>query len=139
MKEEYTFLFLEGKFTVVGRPFLSDNGIRLENSQDQGENPSYKEADGRRFCIPICSPETKGWHIHPQKEMELCNSTKIEEWKIKHMRNIRRFQELPQENSRRTKTQVPINPNPEIHTKNSKAELTINDLKISTINNLHLT
>ncbi|MBW0464509.1 hypothetical protein O181_004224 [Austropuccinia psidii MF-1] len=46
--------------TVVGRPFLVDNGIRLEHSQDQGEILSYKEPYGRRFCIPICSPETKG-------------------------------------------------------------------------------
>ncbi|MBW0542490.1 hypothetical protein O181_082205 [Austropuccinia psidii MF-1] len=64
--------------TIVGRPFLDDNGIRLGNSQDQGEILSYKEPDGRRFCIPICSPEAKGWHIHPPKGMELCNSTQIE-------------------------------------------------------------
>ncbi|MBW0477088.1 hypothetical protein O181_016803 [Austropuccinia psidii MF-1] len=35
--------------TVVGRPFLADNGIRLDHSQDQGEILSYKEPDGRRF------------------------------------------------------------------------------------------
>ncbi|MBW0560957.1 hypothetical protein O181_100672 [Austropuccinia psidii MF-1] len=48
--------------TVIGRPFLADNGIELENSQDQGEILSYKESDGKRLCIPICSPEAKGWH-----------------------------------------------------------------------------
>ncbi|MBW0506180.1 hypothetical protein O181_045895 [Austropuccinia psidii MF-1] len=116
--------------TVVGRPFLAHNGIRLDHSQDQGEILSYKEPDGRRFCIPICSPETKGWHIHPPKGMELCNSTQIEEWKINHISNIRRFQELPQENPRINKNQVPIKQNPEIPIKHYKAELTSNDLKI---------
>ncbi|MBW0592409.1 hypothetical protein O181_132124, partial [Austropuccinia psidii MF-1] len=31
--------------TVIGRPFLADNGIRLEHSQDQGEILSYRESD----------------------------------------------------------------------------------------------
>ncbi|MBW0500024.1 hypothetical protein O181_039739 [Austropuccinia psidii MF-1] len=124
--------------TIVGRPFLADNGIRLDHSQDQGEILSYKEPDGRRFCIPICSPEAKGWHIHPPKGMELCNSTQIEEWKINHISNIRRFQELPQENSRINNTKVSIKPNPEIPIKNSKAELTSNDLKMSKVNNVNL-
>ncbi|MBW0514342.1 hypothetical protein O181_054057 [Austropuccinia psidii MF-1] len=64
--------------TVVGRLFLAVNAVRLDHSHDQGEILSYKEPDGRRFCIPICSPETKGWHIHPPKGMELCNYTQIE-------------------------------------------------------------
>ncbi|MBW0524772.1 hypothetical protein O181_064487 [Austropuccinia psidii MF-1] len=80
--------------TVIGRPFFEDNGTRLENSQDQGEILNYKEPDGRRFCIPICSPETKGWHIHPPRGMELCNATQFEDWKINHIRNFRIFQEL---------------------------------------------
>ncbi|MBW0552591.1 hypothetical protein O181_092306 [Austropuccinia psidii MF-1] len=63
---------------VFGRPFMAYNVIRLDHSQEQGEIQSYKEPDGRIFCIPICSPETKGWHIHPPKEMDLCNSTQIE-------------------------------------------------------------
>ncbi|MBW0477945.1 hypothetical protein O181_017660 [Austropuccinia psidii MF-1] len=54
------------------------------------------------------------------------------------MKNIRRFKELPQENPRTNKNQVPIKQNPEIPIKNSKAELTSNDLKISRINNVHL-
>ncbi|MBW0512417.1 hypothetical protein O181_052132 [Austropuccinia psidii MF-1] len=107
--------------TVVGRLFLADNGIRLDHSQDQGEILRYKEPDGRRFCIPICSPETKGWHIHPPKGMELCNSTQIEEWKINHISNIRRFQELPQENPRINNNKVSIKANKKITTKNSKA------------------
>ncbi|MBW0589538.1 hypothetical protein O181_129253 [Austropuccinia psidii MF-1] len=83
--------------TVVGRTSLADNGRRLDHSQDQGEILSYKEPDGRRLCIPISSPETKGWHVHPPKGMELCNSTQSEEWRINHITNIRRFKELPQE------------------------------------------
>ncbi|MBW0544666.1 hypothetical protein O181_084381 [Austropuccinia psidii MF-1] len=43
--------------TVIGRPLFADNGIRLENSQQQGEIVSYKESDGRRLCIQICKPE----------------------------------------------------------------------------------
>ncbi|MBW0571987.1 hypothetical protein O181_111702 [Austropuccinia psidii MF-1] len=57
---------------VIGRPFLADNGIRLEHSQTQGEILSFRELDGRRLCIPICSPESKGWHAQPPKGMELC-------------------------------------------------------------------
>ena len=69
--------------------------------------------------------------------MELCNSTQIEEWKINHISNIRRFQELPQENPRMNKNQVPIKQNPEIHLKHSKAEVTSNELKISINNNVN--
>ncbi|MBW0494995.1 hypothetical protein O181_034710 [Austropuccinia psidii MF-1] len=46
--------------TVIGRPFLADNGIRFEHSQQQGQLLTYKEYDGRRLCIPICTPESKG-------------------------------------------------------------------------------
>ncbi|MBW0555093.1 hypothetical protein O181_094808 [Austropuccinia psidii MF-1] len=70
--------------------------------------------------------------------MELCNTTKIEEWKIKYIRNFRRFQELPQENTRKNENQVSIEPNTEAHIKYSKAEVTKNDLKISKRNNEHL-
>ncbi|MBW0537442.1 hypothetical protein O181_077157 [Austropuccinia psidii MF-1] len=64
--------------TVIGRPFLADNGIRLEHSQQQDQNLSYKESDGRRLCIPICTPESKGWHTGPPRGIELCNATQIE-------------------------------------------------------------
>ncbi|MBW0526277.1 hypothetical protein O181_065992 [Austropuccinia psidii MF-1] len=67
--------------TVIGRPFLADNGIRLEHSQQQGEILSYKESDGRRLCIPICTPESKGWHTGPPRGMEMCNMARITELK----------------------------------------------------------
>ncbi|MBW0512214.1 hypothetical protein O181_051929 [Austropuccinia psidii MF-1] len=68
----------------------------------------------------------------------MCNYNQIEEWKINYIINIRRFQELPQENPRTNKNQVPIKPNPEFPIKNSKAEVTRNVLKISKINNVQL-
>ncbi|MBW0480751.1 hypothetical protein O181_020466 [Austropuccinia psidii MF-1] len=85
----------------IGRTFLSDNGIRLEHSQHQAEILSYKELDGRTLCIPICTPESKGWHTGPPRGMELCNATQIEYWKMNNTSNIRRFEELHQGNSRR--------------------------------------
>ncbi|MBW0557387.1 hypothetical protein O181_097102 [Austropuccinia psidii MF-1] len=64
------FLVARGSVhTVIGRPFLADNGIILEHSQKQGETPSYKESDGRKLCIPICTPEEKGWHTGPPRGM----------------------------------------------------------------------
>ncbi|MBW0552709.1 hypothetical protein O181_092424 [Austropuccinia psidii MF-1] len=89
--------------TVIGRPFLADNGIRLEHSQQQGEILSYKESDGRRLCIPICTPESEGWHTGPPRGIELCTPTQIEEWKINNTINIRRFEELPSGNSKKKK------------------------------------
>ncbi|MBW0504211.1 hypothetical protein O181_043926 [Austropuccinia psidii MF-1] len=44
--------------TVIGIPFLSEKGIRTEHPQKQGEIISYKESDGRRLCIQICTPES---------------------------------------------------------------------------------
>ncbi|MBW0463172.1 hypothetical protein O181_002887 [Austropuccinia psidii MF-1] len=65
--------------TVIGGPFLSNNGIRLEHSKQQGEILSYEELDGRRFCIPICTPESKGWHTGPPRRTKMCNMTIITE------------------------------------------------------------
>ncbi|MBW0551006.1 hypothetical protein O181_090721 [Austropuccinia psidii MF-1] len=39
--------------TVLGRPFLADNNIRLEFSHKQGEILSYQEPDGRLFLLKI--------------------------------------------------------------------------------------
>ncbi|MBW0507588.1 hypothetical protein O181_047303 [Austropuccinia psidii MF-1] len=83
-------------YTVIGRPFLAENGIILEHSQKQGEILRYKESDGRRLCIPICTPESKGWHTGPPKGIELCNYTQIEEGKINNMSRMRIFEKLPQ-------------------------------------------
>ncbi|MBW0553696.1 hypothetical protein O181_093411 [Austropuccinia psidii MF-1] len=77
----YFFVFRGAVHTVIGRPFLSDNAIILEHSQKQGEILSYKESDGRRLCIPICTPESKGWHTGPLRGMEMCNMARITELK----------------------------------------------------------
>ncbi|MBW0526407.1 hypothetical protein O181_066122 [Austropuccinia psidii MF-1] len=97
--------------TVIGRPLLADNGIRLEHSQQQGEILSYKESVGRRLCIPISTPESEGWHTGPPRGIELCNSTQIEEWKINNISRVRRLEKLPQGNPRKEENQVSMKQN----------------------------
>ncbi|MBW0549156.1 hypothetical protein O181_088871 [Austropuccinia psidii MF-1] len=63
--------------TVLGRPFLADNNIRLEFSHKQGEILSYQEPDGRRLCMPICKTQTRGWQTGPPRGMDLCNMAKL--------------------------------------------------------------
>ncbi|MBW0546534.1 hypothetical protein O181_086249, partial [Austropuccinia psidii MF-1] len=75
------FLARGAVHTVIGRPFLADNGIRLEHSQTQGEILSFGELDGRRLCIPICSPQSKGWHAHHQREWSCAIWQKWLKWK----------------------------------------------------------
>ncbi|MBW0525588.1 hypothetical protein O181_065303 [Austropuccinia psidii MF-1] len=67
--------------TVLGRPFLADNHIRLDFSQHKGEIFSYIEPDGRRICLPICSPQKVGWREKPPAGMETCAVSKLENWK----------------------------------------------------------
>ncbi|MBW0581568.1 hypothetical protein O181_121283 [Austropuccinia psidii MF-1] len=67
--------------TVLGRPFLADNNIRLDFSQQKGEIFSYIEPDGRRLCLPICSPQKVGWRENPPAGMETCAVSKLEDWK----------------------------------------------------------
>ncbi|MBW0509560.1 hypothetical protein O181_049275 [Austropuccinia psidii MF-1] len=61
--------------TVLGRPFLADNNIRLEFSQQKVEIFHYIESDGRR----ICSPQKVGWREDPPKGMEVCGVSKLED------------------------------------------------------------
>ncbi|MBW0500443.1 hypothetical protein O181_040158 [Austropuccinia psidii MF-1] len=63
--------------TVLGRPFLAENNIRLEFSHKQGEILSYQEPDGRKLCMPICKPQALGWHTGPHRGMDLCNMKKL--------------------------------------------------------------
>ncbi|MBW0572150.1 hypothetical protein O181_111865 [Austropuccinia psidii MF-1] len=67
--------------TVLGRPFLADNNIRLDFSQQKGEILSYIEPDGTRLCLPICSPQKIGWREDPQAGIETCALSKLEDWK----------------------------------------------------------
>ncbi|MBW0559307.1 hypothetical protein O181_099022, partial [Austropuccinia psidii MF-1] len=64
--------------TVLGRPFLEDNNIRLDVSQQKGEIFSYIEPDGRRLCLPICSPQKVGWREEPPPGMETCAPYQLE-------------------------------------------------------------
>ncbi|MBW0551643.1 hypothetical protein O181_091358 [Austropuccinia psidii MF-1] len=63
--------------TVLGRPFLADNNIRLEFSHKRGEILSYQEPDGRILCMPICKPQALGWKTGPPRGMDLCNMAKL--------------------------------------------------------------
>ncbi|MBW0580217.1 hypothetical protein O181_119932, partial [Austropuccinia psidii MF-1] len=56
--------------TVLGRPFLADNNIRLDFSQQKGKIFSYIKPDGRRLCLPICSPQKVGWREEQSAGME---------------------------------------------------------------------
>ncbi|MBW0589914.1 hypothetical protein O181_129629 [Austropuccinia psidii MF-1] len=67
--------------TVLGRPSLADNNIRLDFSQQKGEIFSFIEPDGRRLCLPIFSPQKVGWREEPPAGMETCEVSKLEYWK----------------------------------------------------------
>ncbi|MBW0571323.1 hypothetical protein O181_111038 [Austropuccinia psidii MF-1] len=71
----------EAVHTVLGRPFLVDNNIRLDFSQQKGEIFSYIEPDGRRLFLPICSPQKVGWRENPSTGMETCAVSQLEDWK----------------------------------------------------------
>ncbi|MBW0511488.1 hypothetical protein O181_051203 [Austropuccinia psidii MF-1] len=55
---------------VLGLSFLSDSKIRLDFSQKEGEMFRYIEPDGRKFCLPIFSPQKAGWREYPPVGME---------------------------------------------------------------------
>ncbi|MBW0559731.1 hypothetical protein O181_099446 [Austropuccinia psidii MF-1] len=80
--------------TVLGRPFLADNNIRSDFYQQKGEIFSYIDPDGRRLCLPICSPQKVGWREEPPAGMETCAVSQLEYWK-----------ELPKENESSPKNQ----------------------------------
>ncbi|MBW0480680.1 hypothetical protein O181_020395 [Austropuccinia psidii MF-1] len=74
----HLFVAERAMHTVVGRPFLGDNNIRLDLSQQKGEVVSYIEPDGRRLCLPICSPQKVGWREDPPNGIEVCGVSKLE-------------------------------------------------------------
>ncbi|MBW0527822.1 hypothetical protein O181_067537 [Austropuccinia psidii MF-1] len=78
-EETQVQLFIEkgSVHTVLQRPFLEDNYIRLEFSHKKAEIFSYQEPDGKRLCIPICKPQEIGWQAGPLREMDLCNMAKL--------------------------------------------------------------
>ncbi|MBW0527255.1 hypothetical protein O181_066970 [Austropuccinia psidii MF-1] len=66
-KEIHFFSAKGAVHTVLGRPFMAYNNVRLEFSQKQGEIFSYQEADDRRLCMSICKPHMLGWQTGPQR------------------------------------------------------------------------
>ncbi|MBW0555799.1 hypothetical protein O181_095514 [Austropuccinia psidii MF-1] len=74
----HLFVAREAVHTVLGRPFLADNNIRLDFSQQKGEIFSYIEPDGRILCLPICSPQKVGWRENPPAGMDACASATVE-------------------------------------------------------------
>ncbi|MBW0559872.1 hypothetical protein O181_099587 [Austropuccinia psidii MF-1] len=86
--------------TVLGRPFLADNNIRLDFSQQKGEIFSYIEPDGRRLFLPTCSPQKVGWREEPPEGMETCAVSQLEYWKA-----------LPKDNESSPKNQAKFEEN----------------------------
>ncbi|MBW0466367.1 hypothetical protein O181_006082 [Austropuccinia psidii MF-1] len=54
-------------YTVLGRPLLANNNIRLEFPSKKGEILSYQEPDGRRLCMPVCKYKALGWQTGPPR------------------------------------------------------------------------
>ncbi|KAA1121285.1 hypothetical protein PGTUg99_030634 [Puccinia graminis f. sp. tritici] len=67
--------------TVLGRPFLADHNIRLELSHQKGEVLSFPDSAGRRVCIPICLPDSPGWHKEPPALRQNC-SFQVVDWDL---------------------------------------------------------
>ncbi|MBW0543591.1 hypothetical protein O181_083306 [Austropuccinia psidii MF-1] len=74
--QRHFFISRGSVHTVLGRPFLEENNIRLESSHKKGKILHYQEPDGRRLCMPICKPQALGWQTGPPREMYLCNMEK---------------------------------------------------------------
>ncbi|MBW0584423.1 hypothetical protein O181_124138 [Austropuccinia psidii MF-1] len=70
-KEIHLFIAKGAVHTMLGRPCLADNKVKLEFSHKQGEIFSYREQDGHRLCLPIFNPQAMGWQISPPRGMEL--------------------------------------------------------------------
>ncbi|MBW0592977.1 hypothetical protein O181_132692 [Austropuccinia psidii MF-1] len=79
-KEMHFFIAKGEVHTVIGRPFLAENSIRLEFSQKKSEIFGHQEADGRRLCMPICNLLMLGWQTGPTRGMELCSIGKVKYW-----------------------------------------------------------
>ncbi|MBW0537427.1 hypothetical protein O181_077142 [Austropuccinia psidii MF-1] len=113
--------------TVLGRPFLSDNNIILDFSQQKGEIFSYIQPYGRRLCLPICSPQKVGWREEPPAGMETCEVSKLEDWKELQKQN----ESSPQNKEKFEENSQPVLDSEEV--KDSKDKGKINE-KLALIN-----
>ncbi|PLW41438.1 hypothetical protein PCASD_07203 [Puccinia coronata f. sp. avenae] len=76
------FFIVKGSVhTVLGRPFLADHNVRLELSNEKGEVLSFQDQQGKRLCIPICLPNSPGWHRDPPGMRQNC-SFQVDNWDI---------------------------------------------------------
>ncbi|MBW0545162.1 hypothetical protein O181_084877 [Austropuccinia psidii MF-1] len=91
-EEKGIHLFIEkgAVHTILGRPFLADDNVKLEFSRKQGEIFSYPEKDGYQSCLPIFNPQAIGWKISPPSGMELCASSEIGKWSIQQAESSKR-------------------------------------------------
>ncbi|MBW0546767.1 hypothetical protein O181_086482 [Austropuccinia psidii MF-1] len=81
-KEIHLFIVKGAVHTILGRPFLAYNNVKLEFSHKQGEIFSYIEEDGQKSCLTICNPQAIGWKISPPRGMEVCAYSEIGKWSI---------------------------------------------------------
>ncbi|MBW0502751.1 hypothetical protein O181_042466 [Austropuccinia psidii MF-1] len=105
-KEIHLFIGKGAVHTILGRPFLADNNVKLEFSHKQGEIFSYPEQDGHLLCLPICNPQAMGWKISPPRGMDLCASSEIGKWSIHGAESSKRkeTEETESQSSTRVKT-----------------------------------
>ncbi|MBW0543843.1 hypothetical protein O181_083558 [Austropuccinia psidii MF-1] len=98
--------------TILGRPFLAVNNVKLEFSHKEGEIFSYPEQYGHQLCLPICNPQAMGWQISPLSGMELCASSEIVKWSVHQAESSKRkeTQETESKSSTRVKTII-LGPN----------------------------
>ncbi|MBW0540072.1 hypothetical protein O181_079787 [Austropuccinia psidii MF-1] len=108
----HLFIAKGAAHTILERPFLADNNVKLEFSHKQAEIFSYPEKDGHQFFLPICNPQAMGWKISPPRGMELCASSEIGKWSILGEESAKRKEkeETESQSSTRVKT-ILLGPN----------------------------
>ncbi|MBW0562269.1 hypothetical protein O181_101984 [Austropuccinia psidii MF-1] len=89
-KEIHSLIAKGAVHTILGRPFLEDNNVKLEFSHKQGEIFSYPEQDGNQLFLPICYPQAMGWKTSPPSGMNLCASSEIEKWSVHQAESSKR-------------------------------------------------
>ncbi|MBW0556511.1 hypothetical protein O181_096226 [Austropuccinia psidii MF-1] len=89
-KEIHLFIAKGAVHTILGRPFLAYNNVKLEFSHKQGEIFSYPEQDGCQLFLPICNPQAMGWKISPPSVMKLCASSEIGKWSVHQAESSKR-------------------------------------------------
>ncbi|MBW0491280.1 hypothetical protein O181_030995 [Austropuccinia psidii MF-1] len=81
-KEIHFFIAKGAVHTILGKPFLADNNVKLKFSHKQGEIFNYPKQDGNQLCLPVCNPQAICWQMSPPRGMELCASSEIRKWSI---------------------------------------------------------